>query len=788
MGLIQRFIIFALVLYTALAPLDLCRAEDDHGRRTLTGQPRAKPGELKGATKDKADAVLLLDASGSMRLTDPDRLRDEGAKLFIEFLKPGDRVAVIEFSDKAKVISPFVEYSRERAEELAESVSVVGNAGLYTDLLAGLQAAYELLKASGRPDANQTIILLSDGKMEPNPETGTAADQTSRLLDEFLPELKANGIKTHTLAFSDEADRDLLAQVAVATDGIHWFTSSSEEIHESYAELFVVVKKPQIVPLTKEGFPIDADVKEATFYINNAGEGEVGVMSPSGVKITKGSSNSNVRWFSGKKFEVVTVVSPEVGHWQVIGLSKNEGFATVLTDLKLVTDWPASVDPGQTELLQVRLYESEKPVVLPEMTGTIKYAFQITPTDRVSEPIIRELLEDQGEHGDRRARDGIFSTEVMLEEPGDYRLRVLARAPTFERHQEVLFRVRAPLIILELVNREVAVAPVGAADHAEHGAGEESHGGHGKDEHHGEKHGDPQASEHGQGESDLHEDSAEHHGGKTVLRDFFRVKLNPELASLQGLEVKLIAVDLQRNRYALPLEQARNQLRFFSPVTSLPKDGSYEVQARFKGQSRARGMMSGESDILNYTRTTVITKGEEEAIPLEMPADHVPENLPEPDPSYVLHIILVIVLNTLIGVFMLFTLRKSQGAIAVSAEGYQVPPDLLESIGMLEERAAVEVVEEGDPLLDVVDEEAGSEEGSDLEAALEASQEGESTEEPTEEGAEAAGEESSAGEGEAPTGEEQPAEAEVAPEEAEPAQEEEAAEEPEAETEDKPEE
>ncbi|HDO34120.1 MAG TPA: VWA domain-containing protein, partial [Chromatiales bacterium] len=47
------------------------------------------------------DAVLVLDSSGSMRHTDPLRLRVPAAKLFISLLGAGDRVGVISFSGHA---------------------------------------------------------------------------------------------------------------------------------------------------------------------------------------------------------------------------------------------------------------------------------------------------------------------------------------------------------------------------------------------------------------------------------------------------------------------------------------------------------------------------------------------------------------------------------------------------------------------------------------------------------------------------------------------------------------
>jgi uncharacterized protein (TIGR03503 family) len=195
------------------------------------------------------------------------------------------------------------------------------------------------------------------------------------------------------------------------------------------------------VPLTSKGFRIDPDIQEATFYINRENVPEINIESPSGKKINNQQSDDSVKWFKGQKFDVITILKPEVGSWQVVGLPPNDSFATVLTNLKLVTDFPAKFNSADVVYLQAQLFESEKPIILPNMTGGIKYGFQITPTDKVSEPIIRDFLADDGTNGDKRAQDGIFTAKVVIEDEGEYRLRVVAQGPTFERNQQLLFKI-----------------------------------------------------------------------------------------------------------------------------------------------------------------------------------------------------------------------------------------------------------------------------------------------------------------------------------------------------------
>jgi len=526
-------------------------------------------------SKERIDAVLVLDGSGSIRVTDPGRLRDEGAKLLLEFLKPGDRVAIVEFSGDAKVVRPLGPFERDTISSVSADVDRVGNSGQFTDILAGLKLARSILDAEPRADANQVIVLLSDGKLDPDPAVVSPVAAKSALLTEFLPSLRDEGIKVHTLAFGDQVDKAILAEIATVTDGLSWYTPTASKIHESYAELFLVVKNPQVLPLTSKGFKIDAGIEEATFYINReAAESAISLLAPDGVTITATSTPKSVRWFEGQKFDVVTVLQPRPGDWRITGLPSGDSFATVLTNLKLITDWPISANLGSALTVQARLYENEKPVVLREMAGATKYAFEITPSDKVSEPIIREFLVDDGTRGDKVAHDGIFSHRVEFEDEGEYKLKVIARAPTFERSQQLAFRIKPRMVELSVKSSERAS---GAAD----------------GEYHGGEHAGSTGDGHGHGEA-------------------FVVTLSPEAQALKRVDVKLVAVGADKKKYGIPLEKRPDGYR--GPVAALPLDGEYELKATLTGEMRKPGKIKDgggtavtvreESAILRYHRTS----------------------------------------------------------------------------------------------------------------------------------------------------------------------------------------
>lgn len=616
--------------------------------------------ELKTDSTEKTDAILVLDESGSMLVTDPKRLRDQGAKLFGRFLKGDDRLGIIGFSKDAHVIRPLSAFSGAEEAQFEGDVARVGQSGMYTNILAGIRAAKVLLESNRREGANQIIVVLSDGKMEPEPTEGTAQALTTDLLTMYLPDLKLKGVKVYALSFSPEADRELLDKIANSTDGLSWFTPDADKIHQSFADLFLAVKRPQVLPLTSKGFRVDANVQEATFYISRDAQmaGDLEIADPAGNKISSATKPSNVRWFKGEKFDVVTVLNPTMGDWQVVGLPPEEGFATILTNLKLVTDWPASVTAGTPALLQARLYESEKPVAIPQVAGVTRYGFQMIPTDIVSAPVIKEFLFDDGTHGDKIADDGIFSSHVTLENPGEYRLRVIAQGPTFQRSQQMPFRVKPPLVALSVETREESSVASG-----------------------------PEKKEAGgEGKKDT----------EAKMRDFFIVTLSDEAAQLRQLDIKLIVIDDKRRKYRLPLIKSSENAKgviYESSTASLPHEGVYQAQASISGESRAKRSVRAQSKPFEYNFS--LSKNEElnpgDVLVIETPKEKVPE-------FPLVGLIIGLLINGIFGWKRIGDLKAELKKLAVAVPKFEPPTTAVQVLASLQKRALAAEIELDDPL------------------------------------------------------------------------------------------
>jgi len=625
----------------------------------------------------QVDAVLLLDGSGSMRLTDPQKLRFAGARAFIDSRQPGDRIALVEFSESAKLIRGLTD--RNESDAIKLELTKVGDSGEYTDLLAGITLAREILNKDGRASARKVIVLLSDGKMDPKPSVGTPEEQQQKLFAEEIPNLKSQDIAVHTLAFSDLADQKLLGDIATMSGGTARFSATAEGLAQAFVSVSSDVSAAggtaptqvgnhntdtdshKTVGLVAKSFDIADGIDEATFYITRGNSSGVSIQDPTGAVLTATRTPDGVRWYRGEDFDLVTVTRPTAGQWGVTGIEKKEDFATVLTNLKLTVEWSteeATVD--EPIRVQAKFFESRKPIILPQLSKVLNYSYQIVPTDLISEPILRGNLHDDGVDGDDKADDGVYSAEFSIEDQGGYRLHLSAQGPTLTREYQDNFKIAPRMLTLALASGEAAVTET------EHGHEEAS-------AHHEEESHDPEADS----EDPEIADSGE----------FFHISLSQLGQSVRDRTVKIKATNSSQVSFTIVLPPGKHrESEFLVPVTSLPAAGTYDVEALLGGTYKGKSV-SASSNVLHYVYT-----GSTQPVTVKLEHSKEAEAPKKSEKtgggsSILLQILLLTLANVAVGYWALTTLKKSLNSFVVEEEEYVAPEDALKILALVKERA-----------------------------------------------------------------------------------------------------
>jgi len=184
-----------------------------------TGVARAQTATVATETR-AAQFVFVVDDSGSMRQTDPNRLAVFAVRSLLGMLDDRDEVSVVRLNGaRDGELPPPIQPLQRNRGSMENLLSLQGSIADYgaqlTPCTSALQAVHKLLEDSYRPDAAQVVFFLTDGACEP-PNFGRA--QSDAFLD-GLSSYQNGQFQLYLLRFSGRQYTHALADLAERTGG-----------------------------------------------------------------------------------------------------------------------------------------------------------------------------------------------------------------------------------------------------------------------------------------------------------------------------------------------------------------------------------------------------------------------------------------------------------------------------------------------------------------------------------------------------------------------------------------
>lgn len=171
------------------------------------------------ASAKKADVMAVLDLSGSMRSGGAGRYEALFAWLQA-FTEAGDRIGVVAMGTGARLVAPLTERDEISFQALEEELR---NREKFTDLAAGMEAAYYQLKTASSPDAKRIILLYSDARIDMPKGEWDLRNSVRYLLERLKPSLKADGVQVLAVVPDGlDADFQLLHELSFDTGGMYY--------------------------------------------------------------------------------------------------------------------------------------------------------------------------------------------------------------------------------------------------------------------------------------------------------------------------------------------------------------------------------------------------------------------------------------------------------------------------------------------------------------------------------------------------------------------------------------
>lgn len=141
---------------------------------------------LAQCAEDKRDFYIVMDTSGSMSAGTMEKVRASLPQI-TGMLQPGDRVHLVNFDEQAR-LDRTVEIEtvpdRNTVQEWADGLKPRGK---YTDMRAMLQSLKTLRDENTPADRKSFLIVLSDGKDDPDPESRREAIDLEQFRDKEAP-------------------------------------------------------------------------------------------------------------------------------------------------------------------------------------------------------------------------------------------------------------------------------------------------------------------------------------------------------------------------------------------------------------------------------------------------------------------------------------------------------------------------------------------------------------------------------------------------------------------------
>lgn len=277
--------------------------------------------ENKGSSSG-IDVVFVIDSSKSMTKSDPEGLTSEAMKMFIDMCHTkGDKGGMVAYSGNIVREYKIKEMNSEEDKSALKNTLINLQLGNWTDIGLGLKRAVNILKEGTSSGNKPIIILLSDGKNDPERKRNESEED----LSEALNDAKLNKFPIYTIGLNADGtvDKSGLQNISKQTNGKSFITNTADEIQQILRQIFAdnfSLKALQQGIITGNGDfqKIKIDIPD-----DNAVESNISILASKPVEIKlsnpKGEfvqiPSDKFLYNKSNKYSLLKLISPAKGSW-----------------------------------------------------------------------------------------------------------------------------------------------------------------------------------------------------------------------------------------------------------------------------------------------------------------------------------------------------------------------------------------------------------------------------------------------------------------------------------------
>ncbi len=282
-------------------------------------------------TSNRFNVVFVLDSSGSMNDTDPDKLRCEAVSLFTGLLAmSGNHIGSVVFSDHVLQQEAMFEVtSVEQKKQFVANLSETEVKG-WTNTGEALVTAVQMLETQGDPTLPDIIIYLTDGNtlMGTQEELDISLDQKADAIQSARDgHIKIYSVCLNAAGRSEETNPEEMRQISEATGGDFKEVNSATDLRDVFQQFYELIYSTSSTDLGGGQFD-SKGFYQSTFEIPSAGVEEVNIITstenelvgmklidPSGDELSPATVSGMT--MESSNFSITKINFPEGGTWKI---------------------------------------------------------------------------------------------------------------------------------------------------------------------------------------------------------------------------------------------------------------------------------------------------------------------------------------------------------------------------------------------------------------------------------------------------------------------------------------
>ncbi|WP_159931072.1 vWA domain-containing protein [Oceanicoccus sp. KOV_DT_Chl] len=352
----------------------------------LSGQLNAQQATVEnsaiGASAQSPDVRVVIDISGSMKQNDPQNLRRPALELLVQLFPPGSKAGVWTFGQWVNNLVASKDVDQAWRDNALSQALKINSVALHTNIPAALLKAVDDIDQLD-PAYKVHLILLTDGMVDISKSPAENAKARDQIINQILPRLRAAGITVHTVALSQNADRELMERLAVETNGLAAVAETAEDLTNIFLQAFDAAVPVEQVPLEGNTFLVDSSIEEFTALIfRKPGSDAAVLISPEKQQFTLQNHSDDIKWFRQQNYDLITVTRPYEGEWTINAELEPNSRVTIVSNLSLqLAPLPKASFVGDKLELMAALQEQDKTITRPEFLNLIEVSMQVLRRD-----------------------------------------------------------------------------------------------------------------------------------------------------------------------------------------------------------------------------------------------------------------------------------------------------------------------------------------------------------------------------------------------------------------------